>query len=414
MRFSRPSPWRSRREHIIGVSVSDTIAEMTTAIVNVSANSRNMRPTRPLMNSSGMNTAISDSVSEITVKPISRAPFSAACSGLSPFSMWRTMFSIMTMASSTTKPVPIVSAISERLSSEKPQNHMTPKVAISDTGSATPAIIVALSVRRKISTTITTSPTLRHERELHVAHGGRDGAGAIVHDRQLGTAWYGALDARQLGLDAPHRLDDVGAGLAVYIDDHRRHVLIPAADAGVLQAVDHLRHVLEQHGRVVAPGDDHLLVGVGIGDLVVGRDGVGLVAAVERALGARHVGGGDGGAHVRHAEAVGGEPRQVGLDAHGRLDAAFHRHVADPRHGGQPLRHQRVGEVGERTQRDGLGRQRQRDDRRVGRVQLRVGRRVGQVARQRRPAALMAACTSWAAASMSRLRVNCSVIWLMP
>ena len=62
------------REHIIGVSVSDTTAEMTTAIVSVSANSRNMRPTRPVMNSSGMNTAISDSVSEMTVKPISRAP----------------------------------------------------------------------------------------------------------------------------------------------------------------------------------------------------------------------------------------------------------------------------------------------------------------------------------------------------
>jgi hypothetical protein len=27
---------------------------------------------------------------------------------------------------------------------------------------------------------------------------------------------------------------------------------------------------------------------------------------------------------------------------------------------------------------------------------------------------LIAACTSWAAASMSRLRSNCSVIWLMP
>ena len=33
------------------------------------------------MNSSGMNTAISDTVSEMTVKPISRAPFSAASIG---------------------------------------------------------------------------------------------------------------------------------------------------------------------------------------------------------------------------------------------------------------------------------------------------------------------------------------------
>ena len=53
------------REHSIGVSVSETIAEMTTAMVRVRANSRNMRPTRPLMKSSGMNTAIRDRVSDI-------------------------------------------------------------------------------------------------------------------------------------------------------------------------------------------------------------------------------------------------------------------------------------------------------------------------------------------------------------
>ena len=145
---------------IIGVSVSETMAETTTAMVKVSANSRNMRPTRPVMNSSGMNTAISDSVSEMTVKPISRAPSSAACSGLAPRSRWRTMFSIMTIASSTTKPVPMVSAISDRLSSEKPQKYITAKVAISDTGSATPAMMVARQERRNASTTSTISTTL--------------------------------------------------------------------------------------------------------------------------------------------------------------------------------------------------------------------------------------------------------------
>ena len=72
------------------------------------------------MNNKGMNTAISERVSEITVKPISRAPRKAASSALSPFSMWRTIFSIMTIASSTTKPVPMVSAINDRLSSENP------------------------------------------------------------------------------------------------------------------------------------------------------------------------------------------------------------------------------------------------------------------------------------------------------
>ena len=68
------------------------------------------------MNSTGINTAASDSVIEMMVKPISREPSSAASNGDLPFSMWRTMFSSMTMASSTTNPTHSVSAISERLS----------------------------------------------------------------------------------------------------------------------------------------------------------------------------------------------------------------------------------------------------------------------------------------------------------
>ena len=68
------------------------------------------------MNSTGMNTATSDSVIDRIVKPISREPSSAACSGGFPISMWRTMFSSITIASSTTKPTDSVSAISERLS----------------------------------------------------------------------------------------------------------------------------------------------------------------------------------------------------------------------------------------------------------------------------------------------------------
>jgi hypothetical protein len=69
------------------------------------------------MNKMGTNTAMSDRLIDTTVKPISRAPSSDACSAVLPRSMWRMMFSSTTMASSTTKPVAMVSAISERLSS---------------------------------------------------------------------------------------------------------------------------------------------------------------------------------------------------------------------------------------------------------------------------------------------------------
>src|SRR6476660_3652251 len=68
------------------------------------------------MNSNGMNTAASDSVMERMVKPISLAPSMAASIGFLPISMWRTMFSSMTMASSTTNPTDRVRAINDKLS----------------------------------------------------------------------------------------------------------------------------------------------------------------------------------------------------------------------------------------------------------------------------------------------------------
>ena len=65
-----------------------------------------------------MNTAASEMVIDTIVKPICSEPCSAACNGDSPASMYRLMFSIITMASSTTKPVEIVSAISDKLFNE--------------------------------------------------------------------------------------------------------------------------------------------------------------------------------------------------------------------------------------------------------------------------------------------------------
>jgi hypothetical protein len=59
------------------------------------------------------------------------------------------MFSIITMASSTTKPVAIVNAISDRLFREKLARYITPKVPISDSGTDRLGMIVAGTLRRK-------------------------------------------------------------------------------------------------------------------------------------------------------------------------------------------------------------------------------------------------------------------------
>ncbi len=62
----------------MGVSVTDTIPEIRIATQMVTENSRNSRPRIPLMNSTGMNTAASESVIETMVNPISEDPTSEA------------------------------------------------------------------------------------------------------------------------------------------------------------------------------------------------------------------------------------------------------------------------------------------------------------------------------------------------
>src|ERR1051326_2645994 len=69
------------------------------------------------------------------------------------------MFSITTIASSTTNPVAIVIAISDRLSSENPSRYITPNVPTSDTGTAMLGIDVDRKSRRNTNTTSTTSTT---------------------------------------------------------------------------------------------------------------------------------------------------------------------------------------------------------------------------------------------------------------
>ncbi len=54
---------------------------------SVTANSLNRRPTTSPMKSSGISTAISDTVSDTTVKAIWLEPLSDASSGSSPSSM---------------------------------------------------------------------------------------------------------------------------------------------------------------------------------------------------------------------------------------------------------------------------------------------------------------------------------------
>ncbi|SPY73889.1 Uncharacterised protein [Providencia alcalifaciens] len=121
------------------------------------ANSRNKRPTSPSIRSKGINTATKEILMETTVKPTSETPLMAAIKGLRPFSICREMFSKTTMASSTTKPVATVSAMSDRLLRLNPHKYIAVNVPISETGTAIAGISVARPERKKSSTTRITS-----------------------------------------------------------------------------------------------------------------------------------------------------------------------------------------------------------------------------------------------------------------
>ena len=71
------------------------------------------------------------------------------------------MFSIMTMASSTTKPVAMVSAMIERLLRLKPARYITASVPTSDSGTERLGISVARQSPRNRKITATTRTTAK-------------------------------------------------------------------------------------------------------------------------------------------------------------------------------------------------------------------------------------------------------------
>src|SRR5690606_9602510 len=118
----------------MGVNVSETKAETSTAAPNTTPNSRKSLPTKPSKNITGRNTAASVTEMEITAKNISFEPLRAASIGDIPSSTFLNIFSVTTIPSSTTSPV--ASTIASNVSTliENPKMYIIKKVAISDTG----------------------------------------------------------------------------------------------------------------------------------------------------------------------------------------------------------------------------------------------------------------------------------------
>ena len=132
----------------------------------------------------------------------------------------------------------------------------------------------------------------------------------------------GGIEASSCGkqrLDAIDRLDHVGARLALNGQDDGALVVVPAGDQVVLRSLDRLADVADAHGRAVAVGDDQVVVGLGLQQLIVGVERVGLLRAVERSLGQIDIGLAEHVAHVLEADAAVGERLRIDLHADRRL-----------------------------------------------------------------------------------------------
>ncbi len=130
-------------------------------------------------------------------------------------------------------------------------------------------------------------------------------------------------------LDGLHHADGIGAGLPLNVEDHSRGLVHPRRLLVVLDAVHHLRNVLQHDGRAIAVGNHNLSI-VGAGhQLIVGIDLVVLVRPIEVTLGLIDAGRGERRAQILEVEAVGRQRHRIGLNAHRRLLPAADAHQAD-------------------------------------------------------------------------------------
>ena len=133
--------------------------------------------------------------------------------------------------------------------------------------------------------------------------------------------------------------------------------------------------VAHAHRRAVAIGDDDVVPGLGFGQLIVVVDREGLLVADDRALGAVDRGDGDLRAHVLELQVLFDELGGIDLDADRRLLLAADAHQ---RHAGDladALRQDVLGGVVDVDDRRDVGLDGEDQDRRVGRIDLAIGRR---------------------------------------
>ena len=221
-------------------------------------------------------------------------------------------------------------------------------------------------------------PDRQHQFELDVGNRCFDGGGQIGKRGHLNARGQVGLQLRHQLLDALDHADGVGAGLALHVQDHRRSLIHPRGLIIVLHAIHDVRHVGQHHRRAVAVGHHNVPVVVAGDQLIVGVDLVILARPIEVPFGGVHAGLRQRRAQVFQVDAVGGQRRRVGLNAHRGLLAAADGYQADAVELRNLRRKARVHQVLDLGKRHGIRGDGQGEHRGIGGIGLAVDRRRGQ------------------------------------
>ena len=125
---------------------------------------------------------------------------------------------------------------------------------------------------------------------MHVFHGGANRSGAVGEDVDFDRRRKCGLKLREKLLHAVDDGDDVGARLALNVENDRRILIGPGGLFAVFHTVDDVGNIADTNRSAVAISNDQRLVAVAREQLVVRADGVGLMQAVESTLGHVHIG----------------------------------------------------------------------------------------------------------------------------
>ena len=195
------------------------------------------------------------------------------------------MFSIITIASSTTKPVEMVSAISVRLLRLNPAKYIAANVPTSESGTATAGNQRGREPPEEQEDHRHDQRDRQHQLELHIGNRGSDRRRAISENGDVDRRRQRVRELRQERLDAIDDGDGVRGRLALHVHDDGRRRVHPGGLAHVFDAVDDVGHVREAHRGAILVGHDQRAVRRARCELIVGVDGVRLVRTVEGAFG---------------------------------------------------------------------------------------------------------------------------------